>query len=872
MSPQANRPVMGIVQDTLLGAAKMTARDQFVGKEQVFNLLLWIATWNGRVPFPAVMVRDDVNRARRGRRQAKFVPWWTGKQLFSLILPTINITKKNKIQSQITRCQFPGCRDPDDQKPREVVKLVDFCQMHLREVNSRCFPEDESWTAHQKARNLADIEEHERTMTRSDGAVLIVGGEHLTGVIDKSTIGAGQGEENIIHVIANDFPYEYPQNFIASIQKLVNNWLLLHGFSVGVQDTVASPQTLVTISEIIEKAKRQVETIIQNASNNVGADGGHFQLEPGLNMIETVEKLSMQQLNEVYNNAGNRALESIGADNNFGATVLSGSKGSNNNICQIMACVGQQSVRGQRIPCGFQSRTLPHFCKDDLSAPAKGFCENSYLKGLTPQEMFFHAMGGREGIIDTAVKTAKTGYIQRKLVKSMEDISVRYDGTVRNGKDQVIQFLYGEDGMDGRWIETQRFPTMSITRAKFRSMYEFNLDSDHFADMRAHPGKHFLLPHVIENMQTPAAREILEGEITQLKRDILDLKESASARGTKQRDSPMWYAPVHLGRLVKSVQQEHHIRLSKPTDIDPIYVIEQVASLLRRLVVVNGNDALSLDAQHNATMLFAVLVRSTLASKRVCKEYRLNKVAFDFIITRIETKFNEALVAPAEMCGVVAAQSLGEPTTQMTLNTFHNAGNSEHNVTLGVPRLEEILDVKKDISTPTMDIFLKPELATDEGARNEARPKIVRMSLRDVTVWTGVYYDPGDKTRIEADKGWFDDEIDLAEDVPQNLSPWVLRLELHRAKLDAAKLDAGKVKERLERHAVGIMFIVASTNVMEEAVLRIQVINSDSKSDLELLQFTIALEKDIIRDLEIQGVPGYVVVAGMLVLFYPMRD
>ena len=134
---------MGIVQDTLLGAAKMTARDIFVGKGDVFNLLLWIATWNGRVPFPAVMVRRDVAlsgrlraHARARGRSLKFTPWWTGKQLFSLILPNINVTKQNKIQKQISQCQFPGCADPDTGKPVEVVKGVDFCSHHLQEVRA----------------------------------------------------------------------------------------------------------------------------------------------------------------------------------------------------------------------------------------------------------------------------------------------------------------------------------------------------------------------------------------------------------------------------------------------------------------------------------------------------------------------------------------------------------------------------------------------------------------------------------------------------------------------------------------------------------------------------------------------------------------
>ena len=136
--------------------------------------------------------------------------------------------------------------------------------------------------------------------------------------------------------------------------------------------------------------------------------------------------------------------------------VTAGSKGSFINISQMTACVGQQNVEGKRIPFGFAGRTLPHFSQNDNGPESRGFVQNSYLRGLTPEEFFFHAMGGREGLIDTAVKTSETGYIQRRLVKAMEDIMVKYDGTVRNSLGDVIQFLYGEDGMDAVWIERQK--------------------------------------------------------------------------------------------------------------------------------------------------------------------------------------------------------------------------------------------------------------------------------------------------------------------------------------------------------------------------------------------------------------------------------
>ena len=133
--------------------------------------------------------------------------------------------------------------------------------------------------------------------------------------------------------------------------------------------------------------------------------------------------------------------------------VNAGSKGSDINICQIMACVGQQNVEGKRIPFGFYKRTLPHFTKDDYGPESRGFVETSYIKGLTPTEFYFHAMGGREGLIDTAVKTSETGYIQRRLIKALEDVMVKYDGTVRNAAGHIVQFLYGEDGIAGEFIE-----------------------------------------------------------------------------------------------------------------------------------------------------------------------------------------------------------------------------------------------------------------------------------------------------------------------------------------------------------------------------------------------------------------------------------
>jgi DNA-directed RNA polymerase II subunit RPB1 len=180
---------------------------------------------------------------------------------------------------------------------------------------------------------------------------------------------------------------------------------------------------------------------------------------------------SRQVLNKARDDAGTSAQKSLRESNNVKQMVTAGSKGSFINISQMIACVGQQNVEGKRIPFGFVDRSLPHFTKDDYGPESRGFVENSYLRGLTPQEFFFHAMGGREGLIDTAVKTSETGYIQRRLVKALEDVMVKYDGTVRNSLGDVIQFLYGEDGMDAVWIESQRLDHLRMNPRKFNETY-----------------------------------------------------------------------------------------------------------------------------------------------------------------------------------------------------------------------------------------------------------------------------------------------------------------------------------------------------------------------------------------------------------------
>ena len=190
---------------------------------------------------------------------------------------------------------------------------------------------------------------------------------------------------------------------------------------------------------------------------------GIFENKTGKTNEEHFETQVNTILNQASNDAGKEGLSSLSGDNRFVSIVVSGSKGNNLNIAQMISCLGQQNVDGKRIPYGYANRTLPHFKQFDDTPRARGFVENSFIGGLTPEELFFHAMGGRVGLIDTAVKTSQTGYIQRRLIKGMEDLQISYDKSVRNNKNKIIQFNYGGTNFDTTHIENMSFKLLEMT-------------------------------------------------------------------------------------------------------------------------------------------------------------------------------------------------------------------------------------------------------------------------------------------------------------------------------------------------------------------------------------------------------------------------
>ena len=519
ITPQSNKPVMGIVQDSLLSAFMMTSPGVTLDKAEMCNIVMWVE--GGELPEPAYKQPNEA---------------WTGLQCMSLL-----------------------------------------------------FPKDFNWRSQ------------------------IVNGQLVSGPLGKKALGRSHG--SIIHRLYNDYGPDRTCQFINELQRINHLWFSTQGFSIGIGDMRITNET----------AQK-----VRNECANVDNDAQTIRKEKGTDAEMHINRM----LNQTRDSMGLIAQDAMKDDNCLGLMVRSGSKGSMVNILQIMACVGQQNCSGKRMQATLGGRTLPMFKPDDRSTRAKGFVQHSYIDGLTPDEYWHHTVGGREGLIDTAVKTSITGYIQRRLVKSLESVHVANDMTVRDSQQRVIQFKYGEDGIDGMYHEMVTCPFDDIDQ----------------------PGDCYDIQQWPEI--TPAFQMWKWNQQYQL--------------GDK------WAMAIPVERIFKLKRDQGHTNKCRE-------IITPLLEAIRDLPLAHAYTLAVLTHKQNNT-----------------SEKSLRKMVH--ILLR---KWHKSIVAPGEMVGTIAAQSVGEPTTQMTLNTFHNAGNSAKNVTLGVPRFEELINASSKMKTPSLTIFTK---------------------------------------------------------------------------------------------------------------------------------------------------------------------
>jgi DNA-directed RNA polymerase beta' subunit len=869
----------------------------------------------------------------------------------------------------------------------------------------------------------------------SNNVVEIRNGRMMRGQIDKAVLGSGG--VGLIQRVCNDFGNIAAADFIDGLQNIITEYMKSHAYSVGISDLIANKATNTQIADVITKKKTEVKNLIDQVHLGI------FENKTGKSNEAEFEAKVSNILNTATNDAGKIGINSLNAANRFVGLVLSGSKGSDLNISQMISCLGQQAIEGKRISYGFDSRTLPHFNKFDDGPLARGFIESSFISGLSPEELFFHAMGGRIGLIDTAVKsvtwetpivivenevpkyvkigewidahlddhntriqymteqnmeylemshpikivtmdydgnvswetitavtrhdpgeklfkiktkagryvtvtanksllvwneelqqfrekyteeikvgdfvpvaknvcdysvdgdnnynaeaefmrgkcagaaintqipeeayvagkdyirglltayidprivrrdrrfelnfgnnvkltedvaflcsrlnihaeihqssfasivirgssgnmiasllglssvddevdtgndkvrtlndvildeiveitmvdpalhpkmydltipktlnfglanglqvrdTSTTGYIQRRLIKGMEDLKVEYDMTVRNGKQRIIQFAYGDDGIDTIKVENQSLPLVAMSLDEIYAHFHIPLDNS--SDTQESAATAFT--------KTAYAKMKKEKAMTMKKiretiDNMIEMRDLIIERVFHHMDNKNVQMPVSFTHIINNVQAQQQINQNSMVDLTPLEAMDMISAGYRQLENLYYAPP---------TLLFKVMYYYYLSPKELLLVKRFNRSALSILISMINLQYKRSIVAPGEMVGMVSAQSIGEPTTQLTLNTFHSAGvASKSNATRGVPRIEEILSLSENPKNPSITVYFKEDDGSTPERVQEFIPLIEHTKLAEVVDSIEVCFDPDDlNTLVEQDR------------------------------------------------------------------------------------------------------------------------
>lgn len=620
-APTSGKPLRGLIQDHVISGVLLTMKETFLTRDQYQQLIYCATSYLSRcvsVP-PAIMKPKQL---------------WTGKQVISTIMQAL----------------------VDDSR-----QLSFDC---------KCRTDANLWGKNNK----------------EEGIFSVRGNYLISGVLDKAQI--GNSEYGLVHSVFELHGEQAAGRLLTALGKVLTMYMQMIGFTCGVDDLLLGDDydsmrrehseamfeagTLETgelvgltefkhpkiynhrpfpikghhpkqINPFKRKTFRPTHPLPQAIRDHILAEP-NFRKELDIKVISTVNRVQSELLKKTLP----RGLMKQFPDNNFSTIVLTGAKGSVVNQSQVSLMLGQQELEGRRVPVMLTGKTLPSFIPYDPNPRAGGLVVDRFLSGVRPQEYYFHCMAGREGLIDTAVKTSTSGYLQRCLVKGMEALVVAYDNTVRDSDGSIVQFLYGEDAIDP-------------SKSKFLQAFKFlasNCDS------------------LFEKFQYSSVHDRLNPQaVTQF------IKE-------------------HPGEVVIS-------------HLSPSNYLGAISEKMQALI-----------SDYTKENPDGLIKRGRVGIVRP-KEFR----------RLVELKYINCLIQPGEAVGIIAAQSVGEPSTQMTLNTFHLAGHGGANVTLGIPRLREILmTTAVELKTPTMTLpFMESKAFAQRFAKRIQQLKLVELIHR-VTV------------------------------------------------------------------------------------------------------------------------------------------
>ncbi|NXW88671.1 RPA1 polymerase, partial [Alopecoenas beccarii] len=672
--PKDGKPLPGLIQDHMISGVSMTIRGCFFTREQYMELVYrGLTDKKGRIKIfpPAIMKPQRL---------------WTGKQVVVSTL-LINIIPEDHVPLNLSGKAKIGGRAWVKGPANRCLSLDSMCESQ----------------------------------------VIIRNGELLCGVLDKAHFGSSA--YGLVHCCYEIYGGKTSGKVLTCLGRLFTAYLQLYrGFTMGIEDILVKPKADHKRQKIIEKSREGGIEAVRAALNlpetasceevqGKWQDAHLCKDQRDFNMVDLKFK---EEVNN-YSNEVNKVCMPLGLhrsfpENNLQLMVQSGAKGSTVNTMQISCLLGQIELEGRRPPLMASGKSLPCFQPYDFSPSSGGFVTGRFLTGIKPSEFFFHCMAGREGLVDTAVKTSRSGYLQRCVIKHLEGLVVQYDLTVRDSDGSVVQFLYGEDGLDipkTQFLQPEQFPFIA---ENYEVIQKTNHLDEALARMESHQANQQFkaIKKWRARHQNAVQRE--GGFLLFAQKKMASVKAQTPEGEVKYGRDP---ATLQLLKMWYELDEKKRRKYLKKTNKcpDPSLGVWRPDTYFASVseTFENGVEAYINKWESENTKSY---VHPTLSSERLKDLLYL--------------KWQRSLCDPGEAVGLLAAQSIGEPSTQMTLNTFHFAGRGEMNVTLGIPRLREILMVASaNIKTPTMSV---PVFNTKKALKKvkQLKKRLTRVCLAEV--------------------------------------------------------------------------------------------------------------------------------------------
>uniref|UniRef100_A0A8C3JZE6 DNA-directed RNA polymerase subunit n=1 Tax=Calidris pygmaea TaxID=425635 RepID=A0A8C3JZE6_9CHAR len=671
--PKDGKPLPGLIQDHMISGVSMTIRGCFFTRDQYMELVYrGLTDKKGRIKIfpPAIMKPQRL---------------WTGKQVVSTLL--INIIPENHVPLNLTGKAKIGGRAWVKGPANRCLNLDSMCESQ----------------------------------------VIIRNGELLCGILDKAHFGSSA--YGLVHCCYEIYGGKTSGKVLTCLGRLFTAYLQLYrGFTMGIEDILVKPEADHKRQKIIEKSSQHGIEAVRAALNlpetasceevrGKWQDAHLCKDQRDFNMVDLKFK---EEVNN-YNNEVNKVCMPLGLhrsfpENNLQLMVQSGAKGSTVNTMQISCLLGQIELEGRRPPLMASGKSLPCFQPYDFSPSSGGFVTGRFLTGIKPSEFFFHCMAGREGLVDTAVKTSRSGYLQRCIIKHLEGLVVQYDLTVRDSDGSVVQFLYGEDGLDipkTQFLQPEQFPFIADN---YEVIQKTNHLDEALARMESHQANQQFkaIKKWRARHQNAVQRE--GGFLTFSQKKMASVKAQIPGGEIKNGRDP---ATLQLLKMWYELDEKKRRKYLKKANKcpDPSLGIWRPDTYFASVSETFENGVED-------------YIKKLESENR--RSYMYPALSSDRLKDLLYLKWQRSLCDPGEAVGLLAAQSIGEPSTQMTLNTFHFAGRGEMNVTLGIPRLREILMVASaNIKTPTMSV---PVFNTKKALKKvkQLKKQLTRVCLAEV--------------------------------------------------------------------------------------------------------------------------------------------